>query len=118
MNEYILTDDGPDAIGHVFETETHGQAITFVRKRYLGSGQWETARNLYMIEREEYPELHDAVDDIGPHHLVFVTKFNFMGDGPVSDDDSVWNENVDMSFDSGTSSRVVVAEERVDIDID
>jgi hypothetical protein len=44
------------------------------------------------------------MDAKGPQHLLFVHKFEFGEDGTVVGDETVWDESVDISFDSGTSN--------------
>lgn len=97
MNEYILSPDD-ELIGYNFDRETHELAIAkaedYADLMRICGKVWK----LYMIERSEYPELHDAVDNISGHHRVFVTEFTFADDGTILEDNTTWDESVDITF--------------------
>lgn len=104
MTEYSLRRDDDDNIAFKIEAVDTEDAIAQmkIRMRALGGDRHEGDWTLSLVERVEYPELNDTLDIIGPFHLIFVHQCSLDSDGTIyDDDDSVWDENTDMTFDSG-----------------
>ncbi len=116
MNEYNLYDDGCDDVCMSFVSLSHETAVAYAME-YLSTSKWKRRTwHLYVIERDENPEMHNCIGPKGPQHKLFVHKFAFGEDGTIEGDETVWDESVDISFDSGTSSEIIVkpADEPVD----
>jgi len=110
MNEYSLIDDTTKGVAFQYYADTNEDAIALSKIHVADVRGWGTTWKLYLVERAENPEIHNALDESGPLHQVFVHKFTFDENGTLSEDDSVWDESVDISFDSGTDGDIIFGE--------
>ena len=116
MTEYSLSSDESNAVAFGIEAETNVEAIEWMKGYLSKSSERSVEWTLSMIERDEYPELHDTLDGQGSFHQIFVHQCSIDKDGVVSDEDSIWNEDVDLSFDSGTDGEVIIVEPAKPVD--
>jgi hypothetical protein len=110
MTEYLLSSDENNGIAFQIDAETNGEAIVKMKEYLNESTERSMEWTLNLIERDEYPELHDTLDSKGSSHQIFVHQCSIDKDGVISDEVDIWSEDVDLSFDSGTAGEVIIAE--------
>jgi len=110
MTEYLLSSDESNGIAFQIDAETNDEAIVKMKEYLNGSTERSMEWTLNLIERDEYPELHDTLDCKGPSHQIFVHQCSVDKDGTISDEDSVWREDMNISFDAGTAGEVIIVE--------
>ena len=115
MTEYLVSSDDGNAVAWLFEAETNDEAVTKM-KAHLDESERSTEWTLNLIERDEYPEFHDTLDSKGAYHQIFVHQCSIDKDGVISDEDEVWDEDVNLSFDSGTDGEVIIVEPAKPVD--
>jgi len=116
MTEYLLSSDESDGVARAIEAETNDEAVERASEYLSESRERSTEWTLSMIERNEFPEFHDTLDGKGPFHQIFVHQFSIDNEGTVTDEDDVWSEDVNLSFDSGTDGEVIIKESKKPVD--
>jgi hypothetical protein len=74
MNEYLISAEGCKDFGLTFEAEDDGAAIEKFKDTIPELIEWSKVWNLYIVERNGFPELHTVVDATGPYHQAFIKQ--------------------------------------------
>jgi hypothetical protein len=116
MNEYSLIDDATKGVAFLYYADTNEDAIALSKIHVADVRGWGTSWKLYLVERDDDPEIHNVLDASGPLHEVFVHKFSFDENGILLEDYSIWDESLDISLDSGTAGDIIIKEPEKPVD--
>ncbi len=116
MNEYVMYANECNAMGVIFKANSHEAAVVQAKEHIDQLKDLSAEWSLFMKERDENPELHNTLDMQGSFHQLFIQKFSFEEDGTMIEDGTMWDESVDLSFDSGTAGEIIVKKADTPVD--
>jgi len=91
--------EGCNDLGMLIEAENSDEAIAEMKREIPKLMYMENEWNLYLVVRDEFPELHNAVDETGPHHTVFVYNAKLDEDGNViAADNLLFDETITLEI--------------------